>query len=89
MLWVSHGSFPFLRTGIKPASRLRATGVAKINPRASIPTTLSILWPSDVAVSSSIECWRRVGSERMGEMSLKRIPGLGKSATSRILSLRS
>lgn len=88
MEWVCHGSLPCLRMGTKPASRLSATGAAKMNPRASMPTTLSIFSPPAVAVSSLTECLSNSGLERIVDMSLKRIPGLGKSGTSRMLSLR-
>jgi len=36
-----HGSFLGLRTGIKPAFKRYASAGAKINPRASTPTTAS------------------------------------------------
>ena len=40
---MSCGSLPFLRTGTKPARRWYATGAARMKPRASMPTTLSIV----------------------------------------------
>ncbi len=38
---VAAGSLPFLRTGTNPACRWYATGAARMNPRASMPTTAS------------------------------------------------
>jgi hypothetical protein len=39
---VSAGSLPSLRTGTSPASSWYAIGALKMNPRDSIPTTMSI-----------------------------------------------
>ncbi len=41
--YVAAGSFPFFRTGTNPAPSASATGAARMNPRASIPTTLSTI----------------------------------------------
>ena len=39
-----HGSLPALRTGTNPAPSRSATGAARMNPRASMPTTLDTSW---------------------------------------------
>ena len=72
---------------MNPTLRARAAGAPKMNPRASMPTTLSIFWPSRVSMRRSIECWSKSGSERMGVISLKMIPSEGKSLISRIADL--
>ena len=63
---VSHGSLPSLRTGTNPAPKWYATGEARMNPRASIPTTLSTLpRPKCTTIRSMIGRERdRVGQER-------------------------
>jgi hypothetical protein len=42
---VSAGSLPSLRTGTRPVSRRYAIGAEKMNPRDSMPTTMSICSP--------------------------------------------
>ena len=70
-----------------PPSR-SATAAAKMKPRASMPTTLSIHCPSAAAQSREIASWNSAASARIGVMSLKTMPGFGKSATSRIAARR-
>ncbi len=81
------GSLPFFLTGMNPTLSARATGVPKMKPRASIPTTLSIFSSATVLVRRLIECWSKSGSERIGLISLKMIPSEGKSLISRIADL--
>src|SRR5439155_17675032 len=64
-------------------------GAAKMNPRDSMPTTTSIFFPPIFARRPSIAAANESPSLRSVVMSLKRIPGLGKSGTSRILLARS
>src|SRR5215469_10360937 len=54
MLAVLAGSFFGLRTGTKPAPSRYASAGAKINPRASMPATMSIAWPVDERVKSAL-----------------------------------
>src|SRR3989475_7161174 len=85
----SAGSFPSLRTGTKPTPSLYAIGAPKMKPRDSIPTTASIFRGPIRSRSPSIDALKESPSLRSVVMSLKRIPGLGKSGTSRILLARS
>lgn len=85
--YVFQGSLPFFLTGVNPAPSASATGAPKINPRASMATTLSIFLSRAVSVSKSMERWSRAWSPSMGVMSLKTIPGSGKSWTSRMASI--
>src|SRR2546428_135945 len=85
----SAGSFPSLRTGMKPTPSLYAIGAPKMKPRDSIPTTASIFRGPIRSRSPSIDALKESPSLRSVVMSLKRIPGLGKSGTSRILLARS
>src|SRR5216683_5279141 len=64
-------------------------GAAKMKPRDSIPTTASIFLAPIFASSPSIAAAKASPSLRRVVMSLKRIPGLGKSGTSRIRLARS
>src|SRR5579875_993341 len=72
---VADGSLPFLRTGTKPAPLRYATGAARMNPRASIPATLST-GPNDAA-SASTTALKTLGSASSGVMSLNSTPGCG------------
>src|SRR5579871_1846818 len=60
-----------------------------MKPRASAPTTMSTLRGSAHAARSSTAWWSAAASARSGMMSLKTIPGLGKSGTSRMRVRRS
>jgi hypothetical protein len=70
-------SFPALRTGTNPALRLYATGAANTKPRASIPSTLSMRWPSKGCASASTARLNASAWARSGVMSLKTTPGFG------------
>src|SRR5512138_2046148 len=80
----SHGSFPGLRTIANPAPIAYASGAAKMKPRDSMPTTLSIRSSFQRATKVSITWRKSVRSPRTGVMSLKTIPFFGKSGTSRM-----
>ncbi len=86
-LKVFQGSLPSFLTGMNPALSLSATGAAKMKPRASMPTTLSICLSLTVSVSKSMASCRSEGSESMGLMSLNRIPFFGKSGMSRMADI--
>src|SRR6266571_9191101 len=58
-----------------------------MNPRASIPTTLSTLPLPKWTTIRSTMVEKAIGSARTGVMSLKTMPGSGKSGTSRISAL--
>src|SRR5881296_1509639 len=88
-LTTSEGSLPSLRTGTKPTPSLYAIGAAKMNPRDSIPTTASIFLLPIFARSPSMAALNPSPSLSRVVMSLKRIPGFGKSGTSRIRLPRS
>src|SRR3989442_7941110 len=60
-----------------------------MNPRDSMPTTASIFLPPIFARSPSIAAANASPSLRRVVMSLKRIPGFGKSGTSRMRAPRS
>src|SRR5438132_8343097 len=60
-----------------------------MKPRDSIPTTASIFLLPILARSPSIAAWNASPSFRRVVMSLKRIPGFGKSGTSRMRLPRS
>jgi len=70
------GSFPALRIGTNPAPRATATGAARMNPRASIPTTRST-WPR-YGSANPATTWAKAGpSASSGVMSLNSTPGAG------------
>ena len=64
-----------LRTGTKPEPSWQAAEAARMNPRASIPTTLST-GPCPLA-SALTTAWSAGPSASSGVMSLNTIPGLG------------
>src|SRR5205085_8986562 len=64
-------------------------GEARMKPRASIPTTLSTRWTAKGEARASRVHRKASASPSKGVMSLKTIPGCGKSATSRIMLGRS
>ena len=64
------GQFAFLRTGTKPACSLRAAAAAKMKPRASMPTTASMLPGEKCSVSRSMAPANRRASASTGVMSL-------------------
>ena len=59
-----------------------------MNPRASTPTTLSIVPRPNATTISSITVENDTSSPSSGVMSLKTIPGFGKSGTSRTFARR-
>src|SRR5512137_286798 len=81
---VFQGSLPGLRTMVSPVPRVYASGAAKTKPRDSMPMIFSTRSPRQRSASASMTCLKRRGWERMGVMSLKTTPGLGKSGTSRM-----
>ena len=80
----SQGNFPALRTGTNPAPKWKATGAARMKPRASIPTTLSILRPDDIATTELTASLNPCGSPMRGVISRKVTPGAGTSSILRI-----
>src|SRR5690606_5889895 len=80
---VRYGSLPGLRTGANPVPRWSATGAAKMNPRASIPTTRSTSCDEKSSASCRTTAENSSASERTGVRSLNTIPGWGKSGISR------
>ncbi len=80
------GSLPALRTGTNPARSASATGAARMNPRASIPTTWSTTDRPEASrpasASASTIVAKATGSASTGVMSLNTTPGSGKSGTS-------
>src|ERR1039458_6783421 len=82
MVW--WGSLPFLRTGMNPVRNFTAAAAAKINPRASIPTTASTEPGLNFSVSKSIAPENNRASASTGVMSLNWMPGLGKSGMLRM-----
>ena len=79
-----HGSFPGLRIGMNPVLSARATQLPKMNPRDSIPATLVMLLVRNGSTRASMVFCRARADFRSGVMSLKMIPGFGKSGTSRM-----
>ena len=80
----SQGNFPALRTGTNPAPKWKATGAARIKPRASIPTTLSIFKPCDIATMEFTASVNPCGSPMSGVISRKVTPGAGTSSILRM-----
>src|ERR671937_535015 len=80
----SAGSLPSFRTGTNPTPSLYAIGAAKMNPRDSMPTTASIFRGPMRSMRPSIAARKAAPSFSRVVMSLKRMPGFGKSGTSRI-----
>src|ERR1035438_1499566 len=70
--------------GTKPAFNLVAAAAAKMNPRASMPTTASTEPGLNFSVSKSIAPAKRRASASTGVMSLNWMPGLGKSGMLRM-----
>jgi hypothetical protein len=81
---VSQGSLPGLRTGMKPAPICRATAPPRMKPRASAAATTSTSSERAYSEIRSIALDSAPGSRSSGVMSLKTIPGLGKSGMSRM-----
>jgi hypothetical protein len=71
---------------MKPASAAAATAPPSTNPRASADTTKSTERERAYSASASTVKLRAGGCASSGVMSLKTIPGLGKSGMSRIWS---
>src|SRR5690348_10677234 len=88
-LTVSLGSLPGLRAGTNPTPSSRASAAPRMNPRASAATTRSTDRGRASAASSDTAWPSAVASSSRGVMSLKTIPGLGKSGMSRTSALRS
>jgi hypothetical protein len=80
--FIRKGSLPAFRTGTKPAPSRYATGAAIMKPLASTPSTLSMRSPENRSANTSTQVERHVASPSSGVMSLKPIPGLGKSGIS-------
>ncbi len=74
---VSCGSLPFLRIGMKPTESWWATAPPRMNPRASMPATLSIFRPANGWTSSSTARRNARASPSRVVMSRNMIPGLG------------
>src|SRR5436189_902243 len=88
-LIVSGGSLPGRRAGTKPHPSSKASAAPSRKPRASPPTTTwgrRSLPHSVIRVTTSC---RAAASASSGMMSLKPIPLLGKSGTSRTRAFRS
>ena len=83
-LMAFHGSLPGLRMGTKPAPSSIAAAVPKMNPRLSAPHTTSTRASRKGSTSRCTACDSPCRSASSGVMSLKMIPFLGKSGTSRI-----
>src|SRR6266851_4934071 len=81
---VFHGSLPGLRMGTNPAPSPRATAPPGMNPRASIAVTTSGGRSAQWLHTFSTMPLNMTLSASKGVMSLKTIPGCGKSGTSRI-----
>src|SRR5438094_455952 len=86
---VSGGSFPGRRAGTNPQPTWQAMAPPSRKPRASAPRTRSGCRSAVHAASSSTDCRSAIGSSRSGVMSLKPMPGSGKSGTSRTRVFRS
>jgi len=86
--FVFHGSLPGLRIGTKPMPSCIASGAPNRNPRDSIAATQSTL-PKSIAARRRIVSFIAAGCASSGVMSLNRMPGFGKSGTSRRCLLRS
>src|SRR5712664_3880461 len=81
---VFQGSLPGLRIGTNPAPSPRATAPPGMNPRASIAVTTSGGRSAQWLHTFSTMPLNMTLSASKGVMSLKTIPGCGKSGTSRI-----
>src|SRR4029077_14064147 len=78
------GSLPSLRTSAKPAPRRSATAPPRMNPRDSIPATISTPASRYGSASPDTAAVNATRSPSNNVMSLNTIPGRGKSGTSRI-----
>ena len=83
------GSLPGLRTGTKPTPSARANGAPKMKPRASIASTTSTGTSRQGAANASNAASKAAAFAKTGVMSLKTMPGRGKSATSRMRRVQS
>src|SRR5688572_9350304 len=81
---VRAGSFPTLRTGTNPTPSLSASAPPRMNPRLSMAITASARWPRHSSVNRSRDRRKAMGSFSSVVMSLKTMPGFGKSGTSRM-----
>ena len=81
---VSPGSLPGLRAGTNPAPISRASAAPRMNPRASAATTKSIERGDAHSANATTAASSAAGSSSSGVMSLKTIPGFGKSGMSRM-----
>ena len=84
---VRPGSLPNLRAGTSGTFQWSASAVPNTKPRDSIATTASGR-PVRAAIARTASA-SPAGSASSGVMSLNRMPGLGKSGTSRISRARS
>ena len=83
------GSLPFFRMTARPSRSSRARAAAKRKPRDSIPAMISGCRVAAQAASSSMAALKAWELWTTGVMSLKTMPGLGKSGTSTMNDLRS
>ena len=81
---MSKGSLPGLRMGTSAAFSSKATGAAKMNPRASAAATTSIFSRRKGLAMSTTARRNAAGLANSGVMSRNRIPGLGKSGMLRM-----
>ena len=84
---VLYGSFPAFRTGINGTLSCCAISIPNKNPRLSTPTTASISVLRYASVSAMVISLHKTGFSKIGVMSLNKIPGFGKSGTSRTVAL--
>src|SRR6478672_2286034 len=78
-----HGSFPGFLIGMNPAPSSSAIGAASMNPRLSMPATcVTPRLRAGAAIAVMVSA-NSTASASTGVMSLKTMPGLGKSVTSR------
>ena len=84
-LIVSAGSLPGLRAGAKPAPSSRASAPPRMKPRASAAEDDVDVQRPRVARRARRTAWSSAAaSSSSGVMSLKTIPGFGKSGMSRM-----
>ncbi len=74
---VAPGSFPALRTGMKPRPARTATGAARMKPRASRPTIFVAPCRTHRSARASVRAVNATGSASSGVMSLNITPGFG------------
>ena len=80
---MARGSFPGLRAGTKPSPIFCAIAEPKMKPRDSRPSTWVGCMAATGSTIRSTAVAKAAESLSRGLMSLKLIPGFGKSGTSR------